>query len=484
MGRISLGTLTATVLSLTFLVGVAGAGETNPAADLLDRFDELDRALREQIEANQALRAEIGTLRDRVKQLESKGELKRTQGTEVVPAKSETTGTTIPAGFRVPTDEDDNGGGLLTGIFDKPFLEDNERQTTVGGYVDLEYRDSEDSNRTFRQHRFVPFIYSQLTDQIRFAAEIEFEDGGTDTAAGDGETKVEFATVDYMPSEAFGIRAGAILVPLGRFNLYHDSPVNDLTDRPMVTRAVIPTTFTEAGAGFFGTVYPGEESKLDYEVYLVNGFNGLETDSTGMSPTGFVSNFDTSSGVRGGRGSLKSDNNNSVAGVGRLGFSPFLGLEVGGSTHIGKYDEKGDNELWIYAVDAHFQPGSIWEDLHAFEIIGELARAEIERNNLARASGVPDDLWGIYGQVNYHFMPECLREKAPKIFLEESTFTLVFRMEHLELDDTRTERGTIGINFRPIEETVFKFDYQINWEDWSHNRVRNDTFLFSLASYF
>ena len=49
----------------------------------------------------------------------------------------------------------------------------------------------------------------------KVAAEIEFEFGGSDAAAGDGETKVEFAILDYVFHEAFAFRAGAILVPLG-----------------------------------------------------------------------------------------------------------------------------------------------------------------------------------------------------------------------------------------------------------------------------
>ena len=32
--------------------------------------------------------------------------------------------------------------------------------------------------------------------------------------------------------------------------------------------------------GFFGTCYPTEISKLDYEIYLVNGFQSLEDDGT------------------------------------------------------------------------------------------------------------------------------------------------------------------------------------------------------------
>ena len=92
-------------------------------------------------------------------------------------------------------------------------------------------------------------------------------------------------------------------------------------------------------------------------------------------------------------------------------------------------------------------------------------------------------MWGYYAQCNVHFMPDCFRDKWPTIFRPESTFTAVTRFGHVELDNNRMERLTFGFNFRPIEETVFKVDYQFNFENWA-SRESNDAFLFSIASYF
>ena len=84
------------------------------------------------------------------------------------------------------------------------------------------------------------------------------------------EVSLEFAHIDYLVNEPFNIRAGILLLPLGKFNLLHDSPLNDLTDRPLVSQFVIPSTMSETGAGFYGTFYPGRTSKLDYEFYVYN----------------------------------------------------------------------------------------------------------------------------------------------------------------------------------------------------------------------
>ena len=82
-----------------------------------------------------------------------------------------------------------------------------------------------------------------------------------------GTLKIEFATMDYRFEDWLNLRGGIILIPMGRFNLVHDSPLNDLPLRPMVSRLIIPSTFAESGIGFFGTVYPTQLSKVDYEFY-------------------------------------------------------------------------------------------------------------------------------------------------------------------------------------------------------------------------
>ena len=353
---------------------------------------------------------------------------------------------------------------------------------SVGGYLDLEYRDGRGSAPSFVQHRFVTLIDASFHDKLHFAAEIEFEYGGSDAAGDDGETKVEFAAMDWKFDETFTLRAGAILVPLGRFNLKHDSPLNDFTDRPLVSRSVIPTTLTDAGIGGLGSFSVGEEGVLHYEAYFLNGFEGLEVDATTV--TGFASNFDTSSGIRGGRPSLKVDGSQGIATAGRVAWSPHLGVELGVSSHFGAYDSDGDRDLWVSALDFELEGAAIADFLSGFGVNGEIARADIERDAIARASGVPDDLWGFVVEVRHEFMPHALHQSAPKIFGEESVFTAAVRLEHVELGAERDERVTFGLNFRPIEETVFKLDYQLNFEDGSHGREDNDALLFSIATYF
>ncbi len=367
---------------------------------------------------------------------------------------------------KVPLGFGSTGSGKL--IYAKPFL--SAPKATLGGYADVMYNNlsrqnlDNPSRNTFGQQRLVPFIYADITDHIKFATEIEIERGGPNAPQGtDGSIQIEFAQLDYLITEAINLRAGILLMPVGKFNLLHDSPLNDLVDRPMVSRIVIPSTWFEAGAGIYGTLYPTSLSKLDYELYVVNG----------MSQTAGAI---TDAGVRGARGSVSRDRDDNKAVVGRLAFSPMLGIEVAGSGYHGQYKPSagavGSGYIDVFAIDWTLQRGP-------FEVIGESAWSRISNNNATGVAGNPIGPAGMHGyyiQGNYHFMPDFLKRWAPSHFTDASTFTAVVRWEHVDTDtDDRTrtalntlgnrrelERLTLGLNFRPIEDTVFKFDWQFN----------------------
>ncbi|MBI4600861.1 MAG: hypothetical protein HY721_02770 [Planctomycetes bacterium] len=359
-------------------------------------------------------------------------------------------------------------------------------RTYIGGYFDVELMDAENARHDFRFHRFVPFFAADIHERVKFASELEIEDGGE-------EVLVEFAYVDLVLFREASVRGGVLLDPLGRFNLLHDSPINDLTDRPLVDQFVIPTTFREVGAGLFGTLTREDwEWEVKYEAYVTSGFKGLSDDP------GAGAQITRSSGVRGARATSTAfgtrsfgDNNNSFAGVGRVSVSPFLGTEVGASAHHGAYDEDGDNDLTIAAVDALYTPPPVKAGdayFGRFEVLGEGAYAFVERNGFAKAQGVADDLWGYYGQVNYHFLPEYFLPEGTKLttaLFPQSTFTLVGRWDQVDLDGNRRQRWTVGLNFRPVESTVVKLDYQFNrGTGKASDSADDDALLVSLASYF
>ena len=66
-------------------------------------------------------------------------------------------------------------------------------------------------------------------------------------------------------------------------------------------------------------------------------------------------------------------------------------MDLGGSFHVGAYDDAGDHNLSIFALDADYNRGP-------FSFMGEYATAAVD--------GVAaDSRSGYYGQVGFHFVP-------------------------------------------------------------------------------
>jgi hypothetical protein len=407
-----------------------------------------------------------------------------------------------------------SGSGRL--VYAKPFV--SSPKAIVGGYADIQYRSHRKGalegygngvTNGFDQQRFVPFIYADITEHVKFASELEIEHGIR--GAGENEISLEFAHIDYLVNEPVNIRAGIVLIPIGKFNLLHDSPLNDLTDRPLVSQFVIPSTMSETGAGFYGTFYPGRTSKLDYELYVTTGPCGYNKD--GEPRLNEVTGTKDSRQRKCANSADGLDINNGKAVSGRIAFSPMLGVEVAGSSYYGNQSPTSYNPLSISAIDWTLQKGP-------FELIGEAAWAYARGNSRAipavpgqppfngfapgaLLTGIntfnplataPQRIQGFYLQGNYHFMPAFLTKFSPKRFGEGSTFTAVVRYDRVNLNmDNRGENSgeleqiSFGLNYRPVEDAVFKISYQYMPKAFNPNteqRIHDGALVVSAATYF
>ena len=65
-----------------------------------------------------------------------------------------------------------------------------------------------------------------------------------------GEALIEFAVVDVKLWEWLTLRAGLVLIPIGRLSVNHDAPSLEFTDRPpLMHQFVIPTIGGKRGRG-------------------------------------------------------------------------------------------------------------------------------------------------------------------------------------------------------------------------------------------
>lgn len=354
------------------------------------------------------------------------------------------------------------------GVYDKPYQTQLLGRTALGGYAEAHARyqrvDGVTGEGGFEAKRFNLFTSTRVSDFVRIAAEIEIEEHGE-------EVKLEYAAIDFRIHPSFALRGGMLLSPLGRFNLAHDSPLNEFTDRPLVSTDVLGVALSEPGFGALGQFAMGGQGRVTYEAYLTNGFHD-----------GLVANAEDGTRIPLGRGNSE-DQNSSPAFVGRLAWSPSPGLELGASAHHGAWnafrvdgepvDERRDLTLGV--LDAELAVAGV-------RVAGELAWARID---------LPAGLEGIYAGRQGGAYVDVARDfgagwipTAPG-----SVFTAKLRLDRVDFDTEavgqHVEQVSVGLNFRPTSESVIKLDLVRGREfDRFNNRADFLRLLASFATYF
>lgn len=354
------------------------------------------------------------------------------------------------------------------GVYDKPFENRLGSRTAFGGYAEAHARyeraDGAAEESGFVAKRFNLFASARVSDVVRFASELEFEEGGE-------EVKIEFAAIDLRIHPSFALRGGMVLSPLGRFNLSHDSPLNEFTDRPLVSTELIGVALSEPGFGALGQFRAGARGRITYEAYATNGFHD-----------GLISDAEDGTRVPLGRGNFE-DNNGSPALVGRLAWSPQPAFEFGFSAHHGAYnvfetegvvvDDRRNATIAVVDFDV---------SVAGTRVQGEAATANVQ---------IPQGLKGIYASGQRGVFVEAIREFGRGVVrtLPASTFAAKARWDAVDFNtavpgDSRVQ-FTAGVNFRPTAESVLKLDYVRGWvRDEFNNKGARAALLLSLATYF
>ncbi|HXV85527.1 MAG TPA: hypothetical protein VD793_02455 [Gemmatimonadales bacterium] len=354
------------------------------------------------------------------------------------------------------------------GQYDRPYLTRLLGRTALGGYAEAHTRwvrvEGVTEEAGFSARRWNLFTATQVSDFVRIGAELEFENGTE-------EIRLEYAAIDVGIHPAVSLRAGMVLSPLGKFNLAHDSPRNEFTDRPLIATELLGVALSEPGIGAFGLVGLGGSARLTYEIYAVNGFNdGLVVNSPGGTRIPL------------GRDNLE-DNNRSPALVGRVAYSPRVGYEVGLSGHRGAWnvfsvdgsavDDRRDLSIWVVDAEA--------------TVAGVKLQAEAA---VARIAMVPG-LVGIYAERQHGMYVQALKAfgQGWVSTMPGSWFAAAARMDLVDFDTAvpgdDMRRLSLGLNFRPTPDTALKLDYvRGGRRDRFNNLAREAGVLFSVATYF
>ena len=334
-----------------------------------------------------------------------------------------------------------------------------EQKTTIGGYGELHLNmvkpEGESLSSRLDFHRFVLFFAHRFNDRFQFYSEVELEhafvaEGGG--VASPGSIQIEQAFIDWRllkgPSEALYLRAGAVLVPMGIVNQWHEPPIFNGVERPQVDRVIIPSTWREGGVGIWGQPKDG----IRYEFYVMSGLD--------------ASGFSGSSGLRGGRLKITQAELNGPAFVGRIEWEPILGMVLGMSPYFGL---AGPQEL----AGVNVKVGGISGDWRVirkgFESRAVIAYFHVSDTDTLRVippgetvptSTVGSNLFGAYGELGYNVLHYVDTEMALVPFVRVDYYDTTFQESDPAFDLPAFVVPTIGLTYRPIPQVVFKVDYQ------------------------
>ena len=517
--------LTAVLLGFTMLAGTA------PAETLEQRLERMENEIRE-------LRSE----------LRRRDAADAKKPGKAAPARAKAPGAAPPVVAETPppaapptvvADADltktTPESGPLRGLMDR---------VAIGGYGSVRYEGSslEDQKHTFTFRRFVLTTDANIAPGIRAYMELEFErfrelelektthqndEGGLEveqTVEGSNESEIAFeqAWLQYDISQYVNVRAGEVLVPLGRFNLNHDDNRWDLPRRSLVDRGVpvLPAeaAWGELGAGLVGDFPVGEQSQFTYQAYVVNGLS-LDTEFEQIIETrrGDTTLSVIEAKVSPTAGTFGSDVKDAKAFTGRMALSPLIGHEVGISGYYGQYtpDFLGEEDLWSAAIDGRTGWGpfelegeyvytrfegvknvaeSFARNALQHESEGEVGdvetEVEFELANLARAKQ------GYWLEGRYRFWPAFLNETFLGKRFDNPQLVAVLRGEQVWLDGLVQEvdfaggqltnfeedhryvaRFTAGLAYRPVPSVAFQLAYEYTMTDSGQSLAGVTNFL-------
>lgn len=493
--------------STPVLAGAPGTGEPDLAA-LLDRIEQQQAQLEEQKRQIEALIEAQQSTAARVAEAEQKAEA----------ASRDVQQTDQKAEAAVAAVENLGSGASWA---DK---------VSIGGYgsVRAEASNLDEQNDTFTFRRFVLTADARPTDRLQTYLELEFErfaelELEKEIAAGNGEFEavqvvegtsdseiaIEQAWARYMISDTVNLDMGALLVPLGRFNLNHDDNQWNLTRRSLVDKGVpvLPAAaaWPELGLGLSGTIpLAGGSSLLDYRLYVVNGAQldlELEEEVEAELEDGEVevgskleAEFEPS------QGTFSQDLNSNKAITGRIALRPSPNHEIAISGYTGRYtpDFLIDERVWSLGLDGLNRIGGLeleyqvihtdWgntarvaESFAAVALGHEGPGAEIALGG----NGLADSRTGYWVELRYPFWLDALNDSVLGRGFENPGFEPTFRFEQVfyndqitaldfaqgsvtglsVLDDATLNRATLGWAYRPRPNWVFSIAGEYTWTD-------------------
>ncbi|HVO33271.1 MAG TPA: hypothetical protein VMU17_05090 [Elusimicrobiota bacterium] len=347
-----------------------------------------------------------------------------------------------------------------------------DRGLSIGGYGELIYQsfehakadspvgdETEPRNAELNLARWVLYTGYRFTDKIVFDSELEVEAANSSKS---GEVEAEFAFLDFALSKPIGLRVGELLLPIGLTNEYHEPTVFNSVLRPDVEQFLIPTTWHENGAGYYGSLGPWA-----YRGYVVAGLRAAADEN--MNQDGFQPDIGLLEGRQEGSRSRAHD----LAYAQRLDYIGIPGSLIGGSVYLdnaGQGDTLADGTrinapltMWEVHLKGNAR-GFDWRALYTQTTIGGVGEID-QANGLTGNQSVGQYLWGGYIEVAYDvftiMMPGAGQSLSP--FFRYERYNTQGTVPSGYSSDPANDRRvyTMGLSYKPIPRVVLKADYQV-----------------------
>lgn len=432
------------VLVSSALVWSVPARADEPAQKLERRIERLEKLLaqtRAELEAVRSAASDPGRLAEIERKIEVLArEIEELKLGEAAPAAVE-------------------GKDLRYGVGPAASKVYGKKGVSIGGYGEFLYQNFDgkrengkpsDLRSQVDQLRAVLYFGYKFDDRWVFNSEIELEHAVTASDKG-GEVAVEFAYLDYLFSKPVRARAGLVLVPMGLVNELHEPPTFLGARRPDVERFLIPSTWRELGAGFYG-----DADRFSYRLYAVNGLN-----SEGYS----------AEGIREGRAEGSEAAAENWAVTGRLDWTPVSGTLLGASFFSGDSDQgrktpsggSFSGSTTVFDVHADWKWRGVWlRGLYARTTISDTAAIN-EANGFEGDESVGSRQWGWYLQSGFDVLSLKAGSRAALIpFVRYERYDTQSRVPagYSRNPENDVKLLTIGVVFKPIEPIAVKLDWQ------------------------
>ncbi len=316
---------------------------------------------------------------------------------------------------------------------------------SIGGYGEIVYNlkstEDEDGESVDRDPqtealRNIIYLGYKYNDNWIFNTEIEIEHVN--------EIYTEFMYVDYLHSDAFNMRFGLSLIPMGLVNELHEPIYFNSVNRPELEKYLIPSTWRENGIGAFGSI-----GNISYNAFV---FNGPDADGIAANP---------SDGIRGGRkkggaGGKKTASTGVIVLNGQYNFNTQS--MIGGSVLKGSGSSTGTENLEMTIAEMHgtYKNRGFGMNFLYTKVMFDNSDDwnEVNTNNVA------DSLEGYYITVEYDIEGTKGSLYTPFIRFSEYDLRGEFDSDDLASDSTLDRINTVvGVAYKPIDRLVFKADY-------------------------